>query len=37
MQNFTVPYLSCVLEPDGIVTASYIESIILYFGVGKCG
>ena len=27
----TAPYLSRVLEPDGVGTASYVESIVAYF------
>lgn len=30
---FTVPYLSRVLQPDGIGMASYLESIVAYFSL----
>ena len=31
MPLITAPYLSRVLEPDGIGTASYVESVVSYF------
>lgn len=31
MPLITAPYLSRVLEPDGVGTASYVESIVAYF------